>query len=415
MAKGNASLAGVVMGSKPDWDTMARATQIARDVPHECELVSALRAPVMMAKYAQAAVAPAVGVPADTIATGKAGETVRLEAASDHQNQGGTFQMTEAALHRRDFMLATASLGVLAARAARGEGKPFRIGMVGAQNSHAQAYSELINLKDAGAAYGQVRVTHIWGEEDARTREVAEKCQIPNIVGKHTDMIGQVDGVICVRRHGGKHLEDALPFLQAKVPAYVDKPLACSVADARALIAAAQASGVGFSSFSTLRFAPETTAFVEALRAEAGELRAGTSAGHCEPESEYGGIFFYGIHAVELMTAVWGYGVESVVALRHGPNMSALCAYRNGATVSLELLGDAKYVFHLSAFGTKGWKTAEVGTGNAYAAGMPVILATLIEQSWPIDAAHLVEPVQILAAVELSAREGRRVALAELG
>jgi predicted dehydrogenase len=309
----------------------------------------------------------------------------------------------------------TASAGALAAVARADEAKPFRIGMVGSQNSHAQAYSDLINLKDAGKTYGNVRVTHIWGEEDAKTKEVAEKCAIPNIVKNHTDMLGHVDGVICVRRHGGKHLEDALPFLQAKIPAYVDKPLACSVADARAMIAAAQASGVGFSSFSTLRFAPETEEFVAALRAEAGELRAGTSAGHCEPESEYGGIFFYGIHAVELMTATWGYGVESVVAMKHGPNVSAFCAYKNGATVSLELLGDAKYVFHLTAFGTKAWKTVEVGTGNAYAAGMKTILATLIEQAWPIDAVHLVEPIQILSAVELSVKENRKVALSELG
>lgn len=320
-------------------------------------------------------------------------------------------------LSRRGFILAAgAASAALAAPRARAEaGKPFRIGMIGSQNSHSQAYSSIINLKDAGKAYGEVRVTHIWGEEDEQTKKVAEACKIPNIVAKHTDMIGQVDGVICVRRHGGKHLEDALPFLQAKIPVYVDKPLACSVADARTMIKAAQDAHVGFSSFSTLRFAPETVAFVEGLRKTAGPLRAGTSAGHCEHDSEYGGIFFYGIHAVELMTAVWGYGVESVLALKHGPNVSALCAYANGATVTLEFLGDAKYVFHLSAFGKDGWATAEVGTGAAYEAGMTPILATLIEQSWPIDATHLVEPIQILAAVEKSFTENRRVTLAELG
>lgn len=318
---------------------------------------------------------------------------------------------------RRQFMIAAgaASAGLYAVGARAEAPKTFRVGMIGSQNSHSDAYSSLINLKEAGKDYGQVRVTHIWGEEDARTKEVAEKCQIPNIVTSHTDMIGQVDGVICVRRHGGKHLEDAMPFLKAGIPALVDKPLACSVADARAMIKAAQDAHVGFSSFSTLRFAPETVEFVEALRKDAGELRAGTSAGHCEHDSEYGGIFFYGIHAVELMTEVWGYGVESVLAMQHGANVSALCAYKNGATVSLELLGDAKYVFHLTAFGKNAWRSTEVGTGDAYVKGIKVILATLVEQSWPIDAAHLVEPIQILAAVEQSVKENRRVSLSELG
>lgn len=318
-------------------------------------------------------------------------------------------------ISRRVFLSATAAFGASASLARGEESKPFRIGIVGSQNSHSKAYAELINLKDAGKQYGTVRVTHLWGEEEAQTKEVAEKCAIPNIVTKHTDMLGQVDGVICVRRHGGGHLEDAMPFLKAKLPVYVDKPLACSVADARAMVDAAQAAHVGFSSFSTLRYAPETEALVAALRAEAGELRAGTSAGHCEADSEYGGIYFYGIHAVELMTTVWGYGVESVLAMKHGPNVTALCAYKNGATVSLELLGDAKYVFHLTAFGTKGWKAAEIGTGNAYAAGITPILATLIEQAWPIDAAHLLEPIQILAAVERSLKENRKVGIEETG
>lgn len=317
-------------------------------------------------------------------------------------------------LTRRSFMIVTAAAGLGAAAGAE-EKKPFRIGMVGSQNSHAEAYSKLINLENAGNMYGEVRVTHIWGEDDESAKKVAANCKIPNVVAKHTDMLGQVDGVICVRRHGGKHLEDAMPFLKAGLPAFVDKPLACSVADARAMIQAAEAAHVGFSSFSTLRYAPETVAFVDALRKEAGELRAGTSAGHCEPESEYGGIFFYGIHAVELMTEVFGYGVENVLALKHGPNVSALCAYANGATVSLELLGDAKYVFHLSAYGKNAWRSTEVGTGNAYAAGIIPILATLIEQSWPIDKGHLVEPIQILSAIELSVKENRKVALSEMG
>ena len=324
----------------------------------------------------------------------------------------------ETHLTRRNFMLASAATAAAglgtAARAAEPE-KPFRIGLIGSQNSHADAYASLINLQDAGKMYGTVRVTHIWGEEDARTKEVAEKCKIPNIVAKHTDMIGQVDGVICVRRHGGKHLEDAMPFLKAKIPAFVDKPLACSVADARAMIAAAHEAAVGFSSFSTLRYAPETVDFVAALRKDAGDLRAGTSAGHCEPESEYGGIFFYGIHAVELMTEAFGYGVESVLALKHGPNVSALCAYKNGATVAVELLGDAKYVFHLSAFGKEAWHATEVGVKSAYEAGIKIILATLVEQSWPIDSDFLVEPIQILAAIELSVKENRLVKLTEVG
>lgn len=50
-------LVGVIMGSKSDWETMSHAheTLAALGVPHECEVVSAHRTPVDMAKYAQTA------------------------------------------------------------------------------------------------------------------------------------------------------------------------------------------------------------------------------------------------------------------------------------------------------------------------------------------------------------------------
>ena len=52
-----APLAGVIMGSKSDWDTMRHAADILTrfGVPHECRIVSAHRTPVWMAEYATAA------------------------------------------------------------------------------------------------------------------------------------------------------------------------------------------------------------------------------------------------------------------------------------------------------------------------------------------------------------------------
>lgn len=57
MATASAPLVGVIMGSKSDWETMAHAHQLLDDlgVPHECQIISAHRTPVDMAKYAQTA------------------------------------------------------------------------------------------------------------------------------------------------------------------------------------------------------------------------------------------------------------------------------------------------------------------------------------------------------------------------
>ncbi len=50
-------LAGVIMGSKSDWDTMRRTSETlaALGVAHECRVVSAHRTPDWMAEYAKTA------------------------------------------------------------------------------------------------------------------------------------------------------------------------------------------------------------------------------------------------------------------------------------------------------------------------------------------------------------------------
>jgi 5-(carboxyamino)imidazole ribonucleotide mutase len=54
-ASSEAPLVGVVMGSKSDWETMARTSETlsALGVPHECRIVSAHRTPDSMAEYAK--------------------------------------------------------------------------------------------------------------------------------------------------------------------------------------------------------------------------------------------------------------------------------------------------------------------------------------------------------------------------
>jgi len=291
----------------------------------------------------------------------------------------------------------------------------FKLGIVGSDNSHAIAFGCLANLEEGfqGLRVPDVRVTHIYGTDPERTREVAEKCRIPHVVRELREMIGEVDGIACVWRHGSKHLRDTLPFLEAGIPAFVDKPLASSVADARALIEAAQKAGVGFTSFSTLRFARPTVEYIQSLKETAGELTSGVSTGPADQNSEYDGIFFYGIHAVELMNAVFGYGCESVTATAHN-SIVAACKFKTGPLVVVNLLANAAYVFHLVAFGTKGWKEYPVDSSTCYYEGMQVFLEALRTGKWPFSSEELLEPVKVLAAIEKSLTERREVPLTEV-
>ena len=57
-------LVGVIMGSKSDWDTMSQTDAILTEfgVPHECQVMSAHRTPVLTAEYASTAASRGLAV-----------------------------------------------------------------------------------------------------------------------------------------------------------------------------------------------------------------------------------------------------------------------------------------------------------------------------------------------------------------
>ena len=289
----------------------------------------------------------------------------------------------------------------------------FRLGIVGSDNSHAEAFSRLTNL-DGADRIPDVQVTHIYGTDEARTKEVAANSKIPNIVTRSEDMIGNVDGILCVWRHASRHKGDALPFIKAGIPTFVDKPLAHTAADARELIDTAEQAKVGFTSFSTLRFCVPTVQWLASLKDTIGAPVSGVSTGPAEVDSEYDGLCFYGIHTVELMHATFGYGVTSVTATELNKYIMAVCKYANGPIVALNFQYGKPYVFHISAFGEKGYSDHKVDSGTSYVEGLKVIMEMMRTGTWPLTPQQLLEPIQVLNAIAKSLAEKREVALTEV-
>jgi len=242
-----------------------------------------------------------------------------------------------------------------------------KIGIVGSDSSHAERFSEITNLENppGGLRVEGAKVVAIYGEEEQRTKEVARKAQIPRIVADPKEMIGLVDAVMVVFRHGDKHYPYAEPFIEAGIPTFVDKPLAIKVRDAEAIIELADKKGTLLTSFSTLRYARKTVQFIEETKKIA-PLTAGISSGPADRHSEYGGLPFYGIHAVELLLATFGYEVESLLALERQNNVLVSVKYKTGALVALYLLGNASSFFHLAAYGKGGYLDHFVDTSTCY-------------------------------------------------
>lgn len=100
------------------------------------------------------------------------------------------------------------------------------------------------------------RVTHIWTQDENISAHIAKAAKIANVVVDPQDMIGTVDAVLLARDDAENHYEMALPFLNAGIPIFIDKPLALSEKEARKILEAQKYSDQVFTC-SSIRFAKE--------------------------------------------------------------------------------------------------------------------------------------------------------------
>ena len=125
---------------------------------------------------------------------------------------------------------------------------------------------------------------------------------------------------------GGDHLELATPFLKAGIPIFVDKPFACTLADAKAIVKLAKKHGTPMYNESILSVVPAADMFKRRFP-EIGDATVGVIKGvggafsqeNVDVQDALGeGIedrLAYIIHGVALATNLFGSDVEHVEAM----------------------------------------------------------------------------------------------------
>lgn len=225
-----------------------------------------------------------------------------------------------------------------------------KIGILGTDNSHSIGFSTEFNVSKEVKG-GQV--VAVYGDDEARTLDVATRGQIPTIVKKPTDMIGLVDAAIVDFRHGSRHLQFAKPLIQAGIPTFIDKPFAATPADAKAMVALSKKHKTPITTFSTLRFGAGLTKFKEAV-AKIGNIKTVVLTGPGNARDPHDGIFFYAVHQVEMLLEVFGYDVVSVRGMDYSGTLVASVLYKNGMIATIHETCAVHSPFTAMAFGSAG-------------------------------------------------------------
>src|SRR3954469_15920734 len=198
-----------------------------------------------------------------------------------------------------------------------------KIGMVGLDTSHVVAFTGLLNEPSNlyHVAGGKVVAAFPGGSPDMDvsrsrfegfTKTLREKYAVemkdsPEAVAEAVDLllITAVDGRV--------HREQFERTVKFKRPTFIDKPLAVSIEDAEAIVRAANSEKVPVMSCSSVRYSED---LVKALAGKREDVIGCDTFGPLSEAATQPGLFFYGIHAIDMLVAVMGHGCVEVADVR---------------------------------------------------------------------------------------------------
>ena len=299
-----------------------------------------------------------------------------------------------------------------------------RLGIIGTDTSHVTAFTRLLNDKTDPAHVPGARVVAAFkgGSPDveaSRTRvdkfaaELKERWGV-EFVESIEALASKVDAVLLESVDGRPHLEQVRPVFKAKKRVFVDKPFAASYRDAREIVRLSREAGVPFFSSSSLRYAAD----VQAIRTSEkhGGIHGAFTFGPEYLEPHHPDLFWYGIHAVEMLYTLLGPGCEAVTRVKTDSDDTVVGRWKDGRIGTMRGLIQGKQEYGAVAFGAKAVMATPVPMSSNYRGLLVEIVKFFQTGVPPVDPDETLEIIAFMEAAEMSkARGGAAVRLAEVG
>jgi hypothetical protein len=311
----------------------------------------------------------------------------------------------------------------LPARRTTAQTQEIKVGMIGLDTSHVTAFTKLLNDKsDPNQVPGARVVAAFKGGspdvESSRTRidrftaELKDKWGV-EIVDSIEELCKKVDAVLLESVDGRPHLNQARPVFAAKKRVFIDKPFAASYADAREIVRLSRESGTPFFSSSSLRFASDLQ--VMKRDEKLGALLGAFTYGPAPTEPHHPDLFWYGIHAVEMLYTLMGPGCESVTRVHTDGADVVVGKWKDGRVGTMRGIRDGKQDYGAVAFGAKSNLATPTAMKSDYRNLLVEVVTFFQTGAPPVPPEETLEMMAFMEAADLSkARGGAPVTLKEV-
>lgn len=288
-----------------------------------------------------------------------------------------------------------------------------RIGLVDFDTSHVVEFTKRFNHVDIAEdqwVNGAKVVAGVPGRSEISPERIPEYTARMKEYGvalfdDPADLFDRIDAVMIESVDGSVHLERARPFLERGIPMFVDKPFACSLADARALVDLADRTHTPLFSSSSLRYAPEVVA-ARANPEAIGKILGVHTYGPAPTHPRNPGLYHYGIHPVEMLYALMGPGCQRVVNLSTPIGEVATGQWSDGRVASVRGIREGQADYGFTLYGQKSVKSSGVGTQYIYRELLKQVVTMFETRKPPIDVRETLELVGFIEAANQSGAQG---------
>lgn len=298
-----------------------------------------------------------------------------------------------------------------------------RVGIIGFDTSHVTAFTKLLN--DDGDPFHVPGARVVAGfpsfspdiessasRVEGYKKELVEKWNIKT-VSSVEELLPLVDAVLLESNDGRRHLKEATPVITAKKPLFIDKPMTVSFSEAKQIFDMAAKNNVSVFSSSSLRFDYN----ISAARKDA-ELGAVVGCDAFSPaalEKTNPGLFWYGIHGVEILYTFMGIGCKRLFSKKTEGADFATGEWGDGRIGTVRSARKGTHSYGAAVFGEK--KVAQVVFSTKvplYAQLLNQIVPFFHTGKPPVSPEETLEIIRFIEAALLSEKEGREVLLSEI-
>ena len=296
---------------------------------------------------------------------------------------------------------------------------PMTVGLIGLDTSHVPRFARLLNDPEdphhvpgarvvAGYPGGSPDFELSYSRVPQYTRELqgdydVEILDSPEQVAKHCDlvMITAVDG--------RAHRDLVQRVLPAGKPIFVDKPMATTLEDAKAMIDMCQTQNVPLMSCSSLRYADNFRAAV----AQTKDLQGIDLFGPMAMEDTQPGFFWYGVHSVEILISAMGPDVLEVNTMTTEDHDVAVVRYKDGRVGTIHGLRESHLEFGAVLHAPDGPKAINLMQNERpyYASMLQAIIESLSQGQSGVPTSQMLATVATIEAINRSRDTGESVVI----